>query len=245
MAESYIPADWPVSAKIHAWQTTRLSGHSLDDYGGLNLATTVGDEADHVARNRAQLASDLQLPREPEWVRLVHGNRVLNVAERTGLEPADAVYTDEAGRVLLIPTADCLPVLFAASDKEVAAAHAGWRGLSAGVLENTVAQFQSARDDIHAWFGPAIGPERFEVGEDVRDAFLLSHPGCEAAFTPLATEGKFLADLYLLATQALARVGVKRLYGGQWCTFNDPRFFSYRRQGQRCGRMASLIWFDA
>ena len=245
MPADYFRPEWPHHTGIQAWQTTRAGGFSEEGFGSLNLAATVGDCPQAVERNRAKLVQDLSLPNEPEWIRLVHGNRALDVAGRTGVEDADATYTNEPGRVLLIPTADCLPVLFVSKNgKEVAAAHAGWRGLSAGILENTLSLFASAPEDVRAWFGPAIGPENFEVGEDVREAFACTHPGSDVAFLPSEKSGKYLADIYLLGKLALNRCGLRKIHGGSFCTFKDERFFSYRRQGSQSGRMASLIWID-
>lgn len=245
MDKNYIPVDWPPVNGINAWQTTRYGGHSSDGYEKLNLSITVGDNPECVKNNREQLQRDLLLPAEPEWIRLVHGSRAIKVSEKRGVEDADATYTNEPGRVLLIPTADCLPVLFVSeSGNEIAAAHAGWRGLSAGILENTLALFESPPDKVSAWFGPAIGPACFEVGDDVRDTFLSTHPGSEKAFKAGVAPGKFLADIYRLGQLALGNVGVKNFYGGSFCTYTDERFFSYRRQGKISGRMASLIWMD-
>ena len=246
MRNDYIKVVWSAPENIQAWQTTRSGGYSVNGFEGLNLATTVGDEPKNVEKNRAQMRNDLVLPGEPEWIRLVHGNRVLDVAQKKkGLEEADATYTNQLNRVLLIPTADCLPVLFASRNgDEVAASHAGWRGLSAGVLEKTINQFRCSAADLIAWLGPAIGPQRFEVGQDVYDAFTLSHPGSNCAFTKTAHKGKYLADLYKLARHTLIKAGVSDIYGGGFCTFDDKRFFSYRRQGRLSGRMASLIWIS-
>ncbi len=243
MRDKYIQVDWPGPGKVQAWQTTRFGGFSQNGYSEFNLAATVGDDPVSVDRNRKKLISDLDLPGEPEWIRLVHGNRVLNVLDKMGLEEADATYTDTPNRVLIIPTADCLPVLFTSkSGRQIAAAHAGWRGLSAGILENTLAQFYGQPEKVQVWFGPAIGPDKFEVGEEVFDAFHRAYPGCETAFKKGKRAKKLMADIYALGRFALWRAGVRDFYGGGFCTMSDERFFSYRRQGRLSGRMATLIW---
>lgn len=236
---------------IGALSTTRACGFSAAPYddgqggGGLNLGAHVGDAIENVQRNRAQLQR--HLPAEPVWLDQVHGTRVVDAATVTEPTEADASFTTQPGVVCAIMTADCLPVLFAdKAGKVVGAAHAGWRGLVAGVLENTVARMRdaSAADiNIIAWLGPAIGPAYFEVGEEVRQAFVDRAAAHANAFTPIAARpGKYLADLYRLATQVLHAAGVTDVRGGRFCTVAEPqRFYSYRRDGTT-GRMASLIW---
>ncbi|WP_028455589.1 peptidoglycan editing factor PgeF [Chitinilyticum litopenaei] len=233
--------DWPAPACVRALQTTRLGGISPPPYASLNLGTHVGDAAAHVAANRALLAR--HLPSEPAWLNQVHGTAVMNIA---GMQPqpnADASFSRIPNTVCAIMTADCLPVLFCdRAGTVVAGAHAGWRGLCNGVLEATVAAMQTAAGDILAWLGPAIGPDAFEVGSEVRDAFMAHDANAAAAFRPAATPGKWLADIYLLARQRLNAAGIRAIYGGGLCTVSDSeRFFSYRRD-QQTGRMASLIW---
>ena len=243
MSDNYLKPLWPAPSKIQAWQTTRAGGYSERGYGEPNLAATVGDNPRHLEANRLKLKHDLRLPNEPEWIRLVHGNLALNVAEINGVPEADATYTNLPNRVLLIPTADCLPVLFASRNgDEIAAAHAGWRGLSAGVLENTLEKFSCPTEDVLAWFGPAIGAKNFEVGEEVLAQFEKSHPGSENFFSSGVKPGKFLADICELGRFALKHAGLRHFYGGGFCTVDDERFFSFRRQGKISGRMASLIW---
>ena len=216
----------------------------------MNLGTHVGDRPDAVQRNRALLRD--VLPAEPCWLTQVHGSRVVDAARASGVPEADASLTGERGVVCAVQTADCLPVLFCDSNgTTVGAAHAGWRGLAAGVLENTVASMRDVgAGEILAWLGPAIGPAHFEVGEDVRQAFVerfidlgLGADQARAAFHPVAgVTAKYLADIYLLARSALQRIGVTRISGGDLCTVSDTqRFYSYRRD-RVTGRMASLIW---
>lgn len=236
---------WTVSPRVHACATTRGGGLSSGAYAGLNLATHVGDTAALVAANRALLRQTLRLPGEPVWLEQVHGTEVVDLdAETPTATPcADASLTRAPRRVCAVLTADCLPVLLCERQGEaVAAVHAGWRGLLAGIIEQAVARLAPPAR-IAAWLGPAIGPRAFEVGPEVREAFIAASAGAEVAFTP-APAGRWLADLHSLARQRLRQAGVADISGGVHCTFSDPeRFYSYRRDG-RCGRMASLIWLD-
>lgn len=233
--------DWPVPARVRALITTRAGGTSVGPYASLNLADHVGDDPAAVRANRARLRA--LLPAEPVWLEQVHGTDVLCV-ETGGARRADAAVSRTPGTVCAVLTADCLPVLLAdRAGTVVAAAHAGWRGLCAGVLERTVAAMDTDPGQLLAWLGPAIGPEAFQVGDEVRAAFLAVDAAAAAAFRPDGP-GKWRADLYALARQRLARAGVQARYGGGLCTFSDPgRFFSYRRDGTT-GRMASLIWLS-
>lgn len=236
-----IRPDWPVPARIQALATTRLGGLSMGPYAGLNLGQHVGDAPEKVAANRALLRA--ALPTEPAWLEQVHGIAVAEVGPSGAtLQRADAAVSDTAGAVCAVMTADCLPVLFARDDgSAVGAAHAGWRGLNDGVLEATIAKLgEPAR--LLAWLGPAIGPDAFEVGDEVRAAFMAHNPQAEAAFRTCKVEGKWWADLYLLARQRLVAAGVQQVYGGGLCTASDPEhFYSYRRD-RTTGRMATLIW---
>ena len=239
---------WPaMAAGVGALSTTRRSGVSLAPYddgaggGGLDLGLHVGDDAARVAQNRARLRA--ALPAEPVWLSQVHGANVVDAAEVEGVPEADASYTTRPGVVCAIMTADCLPVLLAdRAGAVVAAAHAGWRGLAAGVLQNTVARMREAGAvDIVAWLGPAIGPQRFEVGPEVRAAFIDCNAAAGAAFAEQGN-GKYFADIYQLARLALASCGVREVSGGDQCTVTEESlFYSYRRDGVT-GRMASLIW---
>jgi YfiH family protein len=242
MAEpaDWIEPDWPAPRRVRALVTTRNGGVSRAPYASLNLGTRVGDDPEAVAENRARAGA--ALPSKPKWLHQVHGVDVVQ-AERADADAcADAAFTRARGVVCVIQVADCLPVLLC--DREgtrVAAAHAGWRGLGAGVLERTVAALESAPEALLAWLGPAIGPRAFEVGVDVFDTFVAADSEAATAFQPLR-EGKWLADLYALARRRLARAGVSAVYGGGFCTAGDPaRFFSHRRD-RVTGRQAAFIW---
>lgn len=246
MSNDWIVPDWPAPLRVRSLTTTRHGGVSTGAYASLNLGDHVGDEAQAVAENRRRVAASL--PAEPLWLNQVHGTRVLDAGhEAIAGRPAtaDAAFSRRAGAVCAVLTADCLPVLLCdRSGEVVAAVHAGWRGLQAGVLEQTVAAMACPAAQLLAWLGPAIGPAAFEVGDDVRRAFVVQNDAAEAAFKALRP-GKWLADIYLLARLALARAGVEAVYGGGYCTVQDAaRFFSYRRDGAT-GRMASLIWLAA
>ncbi|CNL25431.1 purine nucleoside phosphorylase YfiH [Yersinia alsatica] len=234
--------DWPAPANVKACSTTRHGGISEFPYDSLNLGTHVGDIAATVITNRQRLVEQGQLPQMPVWLEQVHGTRVLHLdGSAISDVQADAVYSRVAGQVCAVMTADCLPVLFCSlAGDEVAAAHAGWRGLCAGVLEQTMAQFNTDPSSIIAWLGPAIGPQQFEVGEEVKQAFIDIDTQAAAAFIPAGT--KYLADIYLLARQRLQAAGIHAIYGGDHCTVSEKQqFFSYRRDGIT-GRMASLVW---
>lgn len=234
--------DWPQPKSVSSCSTTRAGGVSLPPFDSLNLGDHVEDSFEAVSENRQRLVKLAQLPQQPVWLEQVHGTRVLHLdGSKIKNKQADAVYTNQKGQVCAIMTADCLPVLFCnMAGSEVAAAHAGWRGLCNGVLENTVSQFVSPTNEIMAWLGPAIGAEKFEVGGEVKDAFVNQSSDLASAFTP--HNGKYLADIYLLARKKLSTMGINAIYGGDFCTVTDEnRFFSYRREG-KTGRMASLIW---
>ncbi len=239
MAEFLIP-DWPAPDNVCALQTLRSGGCSPAPWDSLNLGDHVGDDAQRVMANRARLRASL--PADPCWLQQVHGVDVVDAASAAPGSAADAAYARVPGRVCVVMTADCLPVLFCdRAGTVVAAAHAGWRGLLAGVLEQTLAAMGCPAETVLAWLGPAIGPDNFEVGDEVRAAFVAGNAEAAAAFRP-AGDGKWLADLYALARQRLSSVGVAGVYGGDGCTFAErDRFFSYRRDGVT-GRQASLIW---
>lgn len=239
--DAFLIPDWPAPPGVRALQTTRLGGVSAAPYASFNLGTHVGDDARAVAENRARLRE--HLPKEPHWLTQVHGTHVANLDEESETT-ADAAVSRLPHRVCAIMTADCLPVLFCeASGAVVAAAHAGWRGLLAGVLENTVAAMRVPPETILAWLGPAIGPQAFEVGEEVRAAFLRHDPAAASAFVPHCAQ-KYLADLGALACKRLHAVGVTAIFGGGMCTHTEhTRFFSFRRDGCT-GRMSSLIWHE-
>lgn len=234
---------WPAPATVCAVSTTRHGGVSRGAWTALNLADHVGDAVAAVTENRRRLVAELALPSEPRWMRQVHGSAIARADIRG--DCADACVAVKPGDVCVVMTADCLPVLFCnCSGTRVAAAHAGWRGLLTGVLEATLARFDDPPGDVIAWLGPAIGPEVFEVGDEVRAAFAAATPGAESQFRA-GRAGHWWADINGLARQRLALAGVRAVSGGDWCTFSDPaRFFSYRRDGVT-GRMASLIWLQA
>jgi len=239
--DAFILPDWPAPPGIHTLQTTRRGGVSAAPYASFNLGDHVGDDPHAVAENRARLQE--HLPQMPHWLTQVHGTQVADLDRDAVPNPAaDAAISRMPHCVCAIMTADCLPVLFCeASGLVVAAAHAGWRGLLAGVLENTVAAMRVPPETILAWLGPTIGPQAFEVGEEVHAAFLRHAPVADTAFVTHGAS-KYLADLGELARQRLRAVGVTAIFGGGMCTCTEPtRFFSFRRDG-RTGRMASLIW---
>ena len=238
--QNWITPDWPAPPNVRALITTRGGGVSLGPYASMNPADHVGDEPQAVTANRALLRA--ALPSEPFWLKQIHSEIVAEAG--VGPVEADACIARAAKQVCAVLTADCLPVLFCAADGSVVgAAHAGWRGLCAGVLERTIAAMGIPGAQILAYLGPAIGPRAFEVGPEVRDAFIALDDAATDAFVPHAN-GKYLADLYLLARQRLARLGVTQVSGGAECTYRDvERFFSYRRDGVT-GRMASLVWID-
>lgn len=247
MSKFGIIPDWPAPANVRALQTTRLGGVSDEPYSSLNLGDHVGDDPVAVSRNRALLRA--HLPSDPVWLKQVHGNIVVDAERTVGVPDADASIARKSEVVCAVMTADCLPLLLCdEAGTVVAAAHAGWRGLAGGVVEATVKSMNVTPGKLLVWLGPAIGPQAFEVGNEVREAFLAHDPEAEEAFVPftshasLLTPQKYLADIYLLARQRLALLGVERVYGGDLCTCTDAaRFYSYRRD-QATGRMASLIW---
>jgi YfiH family protein len=238
----FIYPDWPAPAGVGCLQTTRRGGVSLPPWASFNLGDHVEDDPAHVAQNRARLAT--LLPESPGWLKQVHGTRVMDLDQGHDGLPADAALSRAPGRVCAIMTADCLPVLFCDLDASVvAAAHAGWRGLLTGVLEKTLTALRVPPARILAWLGPAIGPEVFEVGDEVRSAFLAQDRGAAACFRK-SRPNKYMADLPALARRRLHSSGVTAIWGGHFCTHTDAgRFFSYRRDG-RTGRMASLIWLE-
>ena len=238
----FLAANWPAPGNIRAGTTLRSGGVSAPPFASLNLGEHSGDSAQAVAANRARLQTALALPSAPAWLSQVHGIAVADAASPTLIE-ADAGVASSADTVCAVLTADCLPVLFCDHDASCwGAAHAGWRGLAAGILEATLAHLAAPPSELLAWLGPAIGPGAFEVGQDVYDAFCSEQPEDAAAFTPCSATGKYMADIYQLARARLKRAGVTEIHGGGLCTYNTPEwFYSYRRDGQT-GRMASLIW---
>ncbi len=237
---------WPAPASVRAAFTLRGGGVSTAPFDTLNVAAHVGDAPEAVKENRRRVCAALALPDEPLWLEQVHGTGVWEAEARRPSSPprADAVIARAPGRVGVIQVADCLPVLLAARDASaVAAVHAGWRGLAAGVLEATVGKLGTDTATLLAWLGPGIGRTHFEVGAEVRAAFLAHDAAAAAAFSVNA-RGRWQCDLLELARQRLRMLGVRQVFGGDWCTYEDrARFFSYRRDG-RCGRMGALIWLE-
>ena len=247
-APEHLVPDWPAPPGVRAAFTLRSGGVSLAPFDSRNVGLHVGDAAAAVSENRRRLRERLGLPAEPAWLQQVHGTQVADldapgraVAASTA---ADAVVTRHPRRVCVVQVADCLPVLLAARDAScVAAVHAGWRGLAAGVLEAALTRLAVQPAHLVAWLGPAIGPQHFEVGREVRAAFVSGDAGAAGAFT-VNPRGRWQCDLAALARRRLGAAGVTSVCGGKWCTYADPaRFFSYRRNGQ-CGRMAALIWLE-
>ncbi len=245
-AKSFLlPVEWHLPAGVRAACTMRTGGVSDAPFDSFNTAAHVGDVPEAVAANRAALRAALDLAAEPAWLEQVHGTAVIDIDHlpaNAAPPVADAAIASRALRACVVQVADCLPVLFASHDgQRVGAAHAGWRGLAAGVLEATVRALAVDPAALHVWLGPAIGPAHFEVGEEVREEFVSRADMAELAFTRNA-RGRWQCNLVLLARQRLAALGVHAITGGSWCTAADrERFFSFRRDG-RCGRMAALIW---
>jgi polyphenol oxidase len=243
-------ADWPVPPGVHAFTTLRhgigASQPPFDTFNLGNVTAADGDDPATVERNRKLLIEHARLPSPPHWLKQVHGVDVVRfeIGSNGDEAIADASVTSTPGVVLAILTADCLPVVFAAEDgREVAAAHAGWRGLAAGVLEATVAAMRTPAERVVAWLGPAAGPQAYEIGEEVYRAFVDDDPASAVAFAA-TRPGHWRVDLYALARMRLAKAGVTCVHGGDLCTISDPqRFFSHRRDA-RTGRLATLVWFD-
>ena len=240
----WIVPDWPAPARVRAVTTTRHGGVSRGCYASMNPADHVEDDPVAVADNRQRLQQVLSLPAAPVWLQQVHGTTVVDAATAGSAPEADAAYSTQAGVVCAVLTAECLPVLLTDTAAEsVAVIHAGWRGLAAGVIEQAVQAIGQPGEHMLAWLGPAIGPQAFQVGAEVRDEFMAHDAVATDAFRQ-APNGAWTADLYRLARQRLAEVGVTAVHGGGLCSFTDPdRFYSYRRDGIT-GRMATLIWLE-
>jgi len=240
VSAGWISADWPAPDNIVAGTTTRVGGVSTDVFESLNLGAHVGDDPAAVAENRDRFVAMCDLPGEPGWLTQVHGTAVC-IAGGTTAGETDAAIARDPETVVAVLTADCLPILLCGPNgSEVAAIHGGWRGLAAGVISETLSSMITAPDRLIAWLGPAISQPAFEVGEDVRQAFVGQETAAAECFEP-NERARWQADLYALARLQLRTAGVGHVYGGEFCTFGDShRFFSYRRDGQ-CGRMASFI----
>ncbi|PVZ72469.1 peptidoglycan editing factor PgeF [Pelagibaculum spongiae] len=243
-----IQPDWPAPAHIKACCSTRIGGCSSAPYDSLNLGDHVADNPQNVAKNRQLLAQVAQLPAAPVWLQQTHSTVVVDAATVAAGVNADASFSTDKAQVCAVMTADCLPVLLTNQQGSVVAAiHAGWRGLADGIIEATVEKLrvQSPDSQWMAWLGPAISQSAFEVGSEVREYFLEKETGCACAFIPSENEGRWMADIYTLARRRLAHIGIEDIYGGDFCTYSNPTcFFSYRRDGQFTGRMASLIWIE-
>jgi len=244
LPEGWIVPDWPAPANVRAFVTTRAGGVSRGAHASMNLGAHSGDDAANVERNRRIVRE--HLPAAPRWMAQVHGRDVADLDRLADGEVprADAATTSTQGRVAVVLTADCMPLLLCdAKGSRVGIVHAGWRGMAAGVIENAVRALETEPARTVAWMGPTIGPAAFEVGPEVRAAFVAADGAAAAAFTP-HVPGKFLADLYALARQRLERAGVTGVFGGGFCTYREAdRFFSYRRE-KRSGRMGAFIWME-
>lgn len=240
----YIQANWPAPKQIKAYTTVRSGWGGRKAYHIDNQGNYSSPHPEYVAESH-RLEELLQLPEEPIWITQTHSTMVIEATRENREKTADASFTTQKHRVCVVLTADCLPILLCNKQAtHIAAIHAGWRGLSGGIIEATLNVLKQPAEDILVWFGPAIGPQKFEVGKDVFDAFISQHPGSISAFTPLK-EGKWLANLYILASLRLKWLGISEIYGGHYCTYTqDDLFFSYRRDQGKTGRMASLIWID-
>ncbi|MGC1853761.1 MAG: peptidoglycan editing factor PgeF [Candidatus Aquirickettsiella sp.] len=243
MLDLIIP-DWPAPHWIKAYTTTRMGGFSQAPYNSLNTAMHVGDNLDDVSKNRQLLQKNLHLKKPIIWLEQVHGNIPISADLPIASPRADAIYSKTTQTVCAVQTADCIPLLVCSSTRYcVAAIHAGWKGLSNGIIENTIDALALPPSDILAWLGPAIGPQAFIVGEEVFQSFMGKDQAAEIAFQPLENN-LWHANLSQLAKQRLNKLGITSIYGGNYCTFSDKlRFFSYRRD-QITGRMLSLIWIN-
>ena len=245
--KNYIKPDWPAPKNIRSYTTTRFheKGASLPPYDNFNLATHVADDNNSVLQNRFILTSDLNLPAEPSWLKQEHTTHVIKLEKNLPYNEtiADASFTIDNNIVCAVLTADCLPILLTDNEGSVVAAiHAGWKGLAAGIIEATVKSLPSPAKKIMAWMGPAIGPTAFVVGDDVKREFIAYDNAATMAFTTTEVNGKWLGNIYLLGKQRLNSVGVTEIYGGELCTYSEPtKFYSFRRDGVT-GRMATLIY---
>jgi YfiH family protein len=240
----FIFPHWPAPSNIKAISTTRYGGISLSPYEHLNLGDHVGDEPHVVEQNRQHLVQSAKLPEQPRWLEQVHGTTVVNSQHWHKNTQADAIFSQHTGHVCTVMTADCLPILVCNQQGDtIAAIHAGWRGLAAGIIEKTLQKFSCDTSEIMVWLGPAIGPTQFEIGPEVYELFIANDPNDKEAFK-IKDPQHYLADIYLLARQRLEQYNVHHIYGGDFCTVSEKeRFFSYRRDGIT-GRMASIIWIS-
>lgn len=241
----FITPNWPAKTNVKAFTTLRKGGVSQKPFDEFNLAEHVGDHPEHVKTNRDILKRELGIPNEPIWINQIHGIKAIKAIPENTNQDADASYTNSCNQVCVILTADCLPILLCdKAGKHVAAIHAGWRGLAHGIIESTLTALDLPSSEILVWLGPAISATNYEVGDEVRQEFLTRYPGSEFAFRPSPTK-RWLADLYGLARYCFLKQGISTIYGGEYCTFGEKeRLYSYRRDGAKTGRMASLIWIS-
>lgn len=241
----FLQPNWPAPSTIHAYTTLRMGGVSQAPYDEFNLATHVGDNPEHVIANRELLKKTLAITSEPIWIKQTHSARAIPATAENAEQEADATFTDKTQQTCVVLTADCLPILLCNHQgTHVAAIHAGWRGIAHGIIEATIAGLSLPSHDLLAWLGPAISPANYEVGAEIRSQFIDLHPEAELAFQPSPNQ-RWLADLYALAKIRLLRQGISAIYGGNFCTYADnKRFYSYRRDGEKTGRMATLIWIN-
>lgn len=241
----FIKPNWPAPDHIQAYTTLRTGGTSKEPFDKFNLAQHVGDDPENVQTNRELLKTILKLPNEPIWLQQTHSTIALKASPENRDQEADASFTEEANQVCAVLTADCLPILLC--DKpgtQVAAIHAGWRGLLNGVIESTLKALSIPTSEILVWLGPAIGPVHFEVGAEVRDQFIAHQAAAIDAFTPSPND-RWLANIFMLAQLRFLKHNITSVYGGDRCTYSDPlSFYSYRRDGAKTGRLASLIWIS-
>lgn len=243
MTLQVIKPDWPAPSQIRAYTTTRVGGVSIGNYASLNLGHDKGDNAVAIAKNEAILQQGLALPETPRWLKQTHSTLVIAAENIIKNTEADASYTTQLNHICAVQTADCLPLLVCdRAGTQVAAIHAGWRGLAAGIIEQTIQQFTMPKDQLLIWLGPAIGAKKFEVGNEVRDLFIAADADAAKAFQTVDSN-HWLADIYQLAIQRLQNQQITAIYGGNFCTYTESgRFYSYRRDGECSGRMATLIY---
>ena len=248
---------WPAPSNIRAFTSTRSGGVSLAPFDSLNLGSRTGDELNNIVENRSRLIKSEKIPSEPYWLNQTHSTTVLDISEIQLKPPtgmigsterfeADGSYTSQVNQVSVVLTADCMPVLFCSlQGDQVAAAHAGWRGLCHGILEETAKKFQCETNEILVWLGPAISAQKFEVGVEVKRQFEEQDANAHYAFKLIdGKQQKYLADLYMIAKQRLNAIGITQIYGGNYCTYTErDLFYSYRREN-KTGRMATMIWFE-
>lgn len=245
---SFIKPDWNAPSHIKAFTTTRLGGYSTPPFDAFNLGLNVSDDRHSTVKNRELLTQSLKLPEPPRWVSQTHSTIVQNISEMEATCEADATFTTENQHVCAILTADCLPIVLTNTDGSyVAAIHAGWRGLLNGILENTLHTYVMSKDNMLVWLAPAISQKAFEVGLEVKDAFLASNPNYAQHFIDSQRPQHFFADLYGIAKNKLTSLGIplNNISGGDYCTYSDEQYFySHRRDGKNSGRQATLIWID-